>query len=274
MINIKTAAAFCAAVLIFSACSGEKVNQLVTEIEAGEEYDATHFVVPADENASISVKKDDIDINKPGKYEVLYELTSETLKYYEASIFVTVKDTTPPVFNEKKVTTDLNSKFDIKKIISVKDIVDGDVSDTAVIEDGEVNIAEVGEYEVTVKVNDKTGNTAKEKITVCVEDMAAVQKRTEYVNIAVNRLRSSLTYPDSLKINSASVCEPQVKYEMIVKLEAELKDASGNQKLNSFYIGVNNGKIDNSQFTNNVQSENIKLWKEEISIKVKDAAEN
>ena len=47
-----------------------------------------------------------------------------------------------------------------------------------------------------------------------------------------------------------------------------------NPKKNIFYIGVNNGTIDNSQFTNAVQSENAKLWNEETAIKVKETIEN
>ena len=84
------------AAVLLSACSSKNVVEQITDtVEAGDSYNPLHFIT-TNEDYSVSLKKDNIKINKPGTYTVLYEIASPSLKYTESEIKITVEDTTPP----------------------------------------------------------------------------------------------------------------------------------------------------------------------------------
>lgn len=266
---IKSAAAilFPAAILL-SACSGSNVAQQITDtVEAGADYNPLHFITTNDDY-SVSLKQDNIEIQKPGTYTVLYEITSPALKYIDYEIKVTVKDTTAPEFSSDSAEGVVGEKFDITKAISANDIVDGNVTKKIKITKGSVDTSKENTCKITAAVEDSHGNKAEKEITVNVVDRVKAEKASNAFNAAKTALLGKIKYPDSLSVNKVLVSEGCGGYDYLVKIDCRLKNSSGVEMENTFFIGLNGGKAADSQFTTDMQKKNGEFWNDDGAINV------
>ena len=257
------------AAVLLSACSSKNVVEQITDtVEAGDSYNPLHFIT-TNEDYSVSLKKDNIKINKPGTYTVLYEIASPSLKYTESEIKITVEDTTPPDISLDYAEAVLGKEFDISKAVSANDIVDGDVSDKIKIVKGSVDTSKEGVYPVTVSVADSCGNKTEKEIKISVIDIVKAEDAKNAYIAAKNALLGKLIYPESLSVKSVYVSEKCGKYDFLVKMECSLKNSSGKEAENIFYIGTNGKKVSDNQFTTSTQNENGEMWDQDSAVGVK-----
>lgn len=254
--------------VFLSACASKNVVEQITDtVEAGDSYNPLHFVTTNDDY-SVSLKKDNIKINKPGTYTVLYEIASPSLKYTESEIEITVEDTTPPEFTSDYAEAVVGKKFNAAKALSAKDIVDGDVSDKIKIVKGSVDTSKEGVCPITVSVADSRGNKAEKKINVHVVDVVKSENAKKAYTAAKNALLSKLTYPESLSVKSVFVSEKCDGYDFLVRMECSLKNSSGKEAENAFYIGVKGAKVPDSQFATDAQKKNESMWAQDGAVSV------
>lgn len=89
-----------------------------------------------------------------------------------SEIKVTVGDMSAPIINASDITIEKGDSLDIRSRISVIDNKDGDLTNEASIE-GEFNTGVAGDYYITIRIVDSTGNEATKTIVVTVEEPAA-----------------------------------------------------------------------------------------------------
>lgn len=254
--------------VFLSACASKNVVEQITDtVEAGDSYNPLHFVTTNDDY-SVSLKKDNIKINKPGTYTVLYEIASPSLKYTESKIEITVEDTTPPEFTSDYAEAVVGKKFNAAKALSAKDIVDGDVSDKIKIVKGSVDTSKEGVCPITVSVADSRDNKAEKEINVYVVDVVKAENAKKAYTAAKNALLSKLTYPESLSVKSVLVAEKCGGYDFLVRMECSLKNSSGKEAENAFYIGVKGAKVPDSQFATDAQKKNESMWAQDGAVSV------
>ncbi|MBQ9318862.1 MAG: polysaccharide deacetylase family protein [Bacilli bacterium] len=117
---------------------------------------------------NIKIMKE-IDINKLGEQEVIYECEKSFFKK-NVSVKYNVVDKIAPeleVDSEEKVTIYVNDNYN-EPIVKAVDNYDGDITDK-VEKIGEVDNKKAGTYEIEYKVQDSSGNEISKKIVVEVK---------------------------------------------------------------------------------------------------------
>ena len=110
----------------------------------------------------------DTDLMKGKKYEALgdYVVVIKD-KEDEATVKVTVNDTTKPKFNKiEKIETYVGEKIDYKKFVKAKDLQKVALS----FDDKEVELSKKGTYMLKVTATDESENKAEKEIKVVVKD--------------------------------------------------------------------------------------------------------
>jgi hypothetical protein len=135
-------------------------------IEAGEDYTELGATatdnIDGDLSASIVIDATSVDSRIPGDYTVNYAVRDAAGNTGTAARTVTVQDTTPPVItllgdNPQVVIT--GSTY-TELGANASDSLDGDLTDSIVIDASALNTTVVGEYIVIYDVTDGTGNPA------------------------------------------------------------------------------------------------------------------
>ncbi len=158
----------------------------------------------------VTVTKD-TKLEKGKKYEALgdYEVVIKD-KEDEATVKVTVKDTTKPKFNKvDKIETFKGEKVNYKKFVKAKDLQKVKLA----FDDKEVKLSKTGNYILKVTATDASDNKAEKEIKVVVKDKpktnsnekieTTVDKKGNVVSKVVNK-NSSNNKPSSNKRPSAS----------------------------------------------------------------------
>lgn len=142
------------------------------EIEVNNNYEdlgvvAKHF----DEDISDNIKvKNNVDISKVGEYEVVYTLDKFLVVKHETRKVI-VKDKTAPTIvlnGNSKIILKVGNKY-TESGVSATDNYDGDITDKVIVE-GSVDTSKTGEYTLTYKIKDSSGNEASVKRYVVVEE--------------------------------------------------------------------------------------------------------
>ncbi|UEL47268.1 NPCBM/NEW2 domain-containing protein [Terrisporobacter hibernicus] len=93
-----------------------------------------------------------------------------------------INNNTKPIINAQDVTTvKLNSKFDIRNGVTAKDIEDGDLTESIVVEEGNLTTSKTGKYKVKYIVTDSNNNTTTKTREILVysgQDYASDTKYT------------------------------------------------------------------------------------------------
>ena len=158
--------------------------------------DNVDYVEKTSENVRLKTDAQEISCAKLGKTEVKYTLYgadrfNQSFEKTTTRVFE-VKDTKLPVIKlkQKEITVDFGASYDPKSNIeSCIDPVDGEVPYEI---EGSVDTNTPGEYPITVKAEDKNGNTAEESFVVKVSERPVVQSNASYYSGAnVNNVASS-----------------------------------------------------------------------------------
>lgn len=123
----------------------------------------------------VSIKYDNVDVNTPGSYNVIYTVTDSMGKTTEKTVTITVLYNNPPVLEAEDrwfyVSEDVNDERLLERV-TANDIEDGDIKDKVKIIANTVVNHEIGVYEVTYKVTDAYGKSDQKtvKITIVGDD--------------------------------------------------------------------------------------------------------
>lgn len=146
--------------------NGDDVTELIVfneyiELGANAKY--------GDDDVSSQILVDgNVDVNKPGSYEVSYSISIDN-KEAAVKRTVNVIDNVAPVINLKgksEITIYLDNNF-VDPGYEATDNVDGDLTSKVEIT-GEVDSSKVGEYLITYKVSDSSSNVATQSRKVSV----------------------------------------------------------------------------------------------------------
>ena len=141
---------------------------------------------------NIKVIKNEVDINKQGKYEVLYEVADKDGNKTTKAIFVNVKPKEEAINNTPVIEAsdrDINEEdnFNILEKIMATDKEDGDLTKNIKVIKNDVNVNKPGKYEVTYEVSDKEGNKATKTIFVNVKP----KEKEENINNSIPNIEAN-----------------------------------------------------------------------------------
>lgn len=224
---------------------GTKIN-LLEDVSATDKEDG---------DIKVTVKSSNLDIDKVGVYQVIYQATDSKNKTTEKQITITVTENKKPVINatDKIITKD--KKFDPLKDVSATDEEDGELKVEVI--DGEVNINELGTYTITYQAVDSYNQKVTKTINVTVvANQLPVINATDkiiYLNEEFDKLKDiSATDPEDgditknikvkeITVDTSSVGEYKVIYEVtdsygdsvtkeinITVIEKKLTETTGN----------------------------------------------
>jgi|GEM_PF-383696 len=169
------------------------IKEQLKEVYVGETLIASDFADVNDDSAytvyfeKIKVSKTGSEINisdigseetitfhNEGTYDVFLgaedEYGNKTTGSYRIQITVSKDSVGPEIFGIGNQVINLNTPFDIRKGVTAKDNIDGDMtSQVNVI--GEVNTAKAGIYYITYQVTDSHGNLASQKRRIIVSTL-------------------------------------------------------------------------------------------------------
>ena len=167
------------------------------EINLGDKFDPLETVSAKDKEGGdltnkIKVIKNEVDINKQGKYEVLYEVADKDGNKTTKAIFVNVKPKEEVINNTPVIEAsdrDINEEdnFNILEKITATDKEDGDLTKNIKVIKNDVNVNKPGKYEVTYEVSDKEGNKATKTIFVNVKP----KEKEENINNSIPNIEAN-----------------------------------------------------------------------------------
>lgn len=147
-------------------------------LTVGDEFDPLADVTATDEEDGdltdkIKILNNEVDMTKPGKYEVTYKVTDNGGASYVKTIKVTVNPkmepiNAAPIIKAEDKTLTVGDTFDPKADVTAEDVEDGNLTDKIEVLKNEVDTTKAGKYEVTYKVTDRKGASRTKTITVTV----------------------------------------------------------------------------------------------------------
>jgi len=147
-------------------------NSTITTAE-GQNPDIPEVLAFDDVDGDITnqiIIENNVDINTPGTYTIVYTSTDSSGNSSTETITVIVEADLPVlVIDGPNTITILQGEDFIFPTITASDGIDGDLSDQIVIANGQVPTNVPGTYTITVSVTDSSGNMVTETITVIVE---------------------------------------------------------------------------------------------------------
>ena len=182
------------------------INATSKTINVGDKFtdeDALKLINVVDhEDGNITTKatvvENNVDINTPGEYKVVYSVVD---KYgAKATKEIKVRVNGLPVINATPKTINVGDKFtneDALKLISVVDHEDKDITTKATIEKNEVNPEVAGEYAVVYSVADSDGAKVTKEIKVRVNGLPVINATSKTINVG-----DKFTNEDALKLIS------------------------------------------------------------------------
>lgn len=119
----------------------------------------------------ISIENSNVNMSKPGVYEVTYVVKDTNGGVARKTIKITVLDGTAPIISANNIHVAKGKAFDYMLGLSgAEDNIDGNITNKVTVS-GSVNVDVPGEYKLTYSVTDSSGNRASKTITVFVHDV-------------------------------------------------------------------------------------------------------
>lgn len=142
------------------------------EIKLNSEYNLLKGVSASDkEDGNLTNKIEythNIDITKPGTYQVTYTVEDESRFSVSKTVNVVVTGVPDPIIIANDVEVSQYTEFNAKEYATATDIVDGNITDSIKIIKDTVDINVVGEYEVIYSVTNSYNQSVTKTIKVTV----------------------------------------------------------------------------------------------------------
>lgn len=133
-----------------------------------------------DVSSNIEVTENTVNTNVQGSYIVTYRVTNSLNNTTEKAIIVKVIGNTPPVINATDQKVYLNTTYNPKFGVSVKDNEQGMITNLLTITANNVDTTQIGTYSVTYSVTDAAGNKVDKTINVNVVNRPTTTNISSY----------------------------------------------------------------------------------------------
>ena len=173
-------------------------------LEVGTQYADEGFIATdRDKDISEKVKvESNLNTNKIGNYQTSYNLKLLYLNMNQTLYRnIEVVDTTKPelkIEGKKTITAYLEDKFTYPTYSAI-DNYDGDITKNVKVESN-LDLNNIGRYEINYKVTDSSGNESTDKVTVSVE-----KKKNPYVIVSIANQKLEYYEYDKLVLSSSVV---------------------------------------------------------------------
>ena len=163
------------------------INASDIEIVEKQEFDPMTNVTAIDAEegditSKIKITANNVNKDKPGKYQITYEVKDSYEVPVTKTITVTVIADQEPVINVTDLITVLGEKLtkeDLINSITVTDNEDGKITTNITVDDSKVNYDTEGEYEITFTVKDSFGHIVTKTIKITVVETPNIEDMTE-----------------------------------------------------------------------------------------------
>jgi 5'-nucleotidase / UDP-sugar diphosphatase len=176
--------------------------------------------------STINVDDSEVDYEQPGNYYVYYSVTDTQGSRITATITITVKaadvvvDYTYPLFEgvENIIYYIGQDIFDYKSVITASDLVDGDLTDDIIYDEGALDYEVPGIYIINLVVSDSSGNRKTDSFTITVYD------NQEPLITGYNRIYYYIgeTLPNYLKLIEADDQEDGDLSELVIVNDSQV----------------------------------------------------
>ena len=116
----------------------------------------------------VTVKLSNVDVDKPGTYQVTYEVTDKDGATTDKTVSVLV-NAAPTIEAGNIVVQEGDKNFDPLKGVTADDLEDGNGVDKVTVKSSNVDVDKPGTYQITYEVTDKDGATTDKMVDVTVE---------------------------------------------------------------------------------------------------------
>lgn len=163
------------------------INASDIEIVEKQEFDPMTNVTAIDAEegditSKIKITANNVNKDKPGKYQITYEVKDSYEVPVTKTITVTVIADQEPVINVTDLITVLGEKLtkeDLINSITVTDNEDGKITTNITVDDSKVNYDTEGEYEITFTVKDSFGHIVTKTVKITVVETPNIEDMTE-----------------------------------------------------------------------------------------------
>ena len=170
--------------------SQPSITAIDLEFNINSEYDLLKGVSASDKEDGDLTRKveyiDNIDITKPGTYQVTYTVEDESRFSVSKTINAVVTGIPEPTIIANDVEVSQYTEFNEKEFATATDIIDGDITKNIKVIKNAVNINVVGEYEVSYSVTNSYNATTTKTIKVKVVENAKPVISAEDKEILLN----------------------------------------------------------------------------------------
>lgn len=142
------------------------------EFEINSDYDLLSGVSASDKEDGNLTNKiefvDNVDITRPGTYQVTYTVEDESRFRASKTVNVVVKGVPVPTINASDKEISQYTEFNPKDNVTAFDSVDGNITPNIIVTNNTVDINVIGEYEVTYSVTNSYNKEVTKTIKVNV----------------------------------------------------------------------------------------------------------
>ena len=166
------------------------ISAIDLEFKINSEYNLLKGVSASDKEDGDLTRKieytDNVDITKPGTYQVTYTVEDESRFSVSKTVNVIITGVPDPVITATDIEVSQYTGFNAKDYATANDVVDGNITDKIEVLKDNVNINVVGEYEVTYAVTNSYKTTVTKTIKVTVVENAKPVINAEDKEILLN----------------------------------------------------------------------------------------
>ncbi len=191
------------------------INATDKTLTVGDEFDPLADVTATDEEDGdltdkIKILNNEVDMTKPGKYEVTYKVTDNGGASYVKTIKVTVNPkmepiNAAPIIEAEDKTLTVGDAFDPMADVTATDAEDGNLTNKIEILKNDVDTTKPGKYEVTYKVTDRKGASYTKSITVTVNPKMEVLNAIPTINAEDKTLTVGDTFDPKADVTAEDV---------------------------------------------------------------------
>lgn len=203
-----------------------------------------------DLTSTLKVIKNTVDINKVGKYQVTYQVTTKQNKVFTKTITVEVKENQVPVIETQNKMITQNSEFNPLENVTATDFEDGNITNKIKVIKNNVDTKKIGTYSVAYQVTDSYNHTVTLEIQVEVVEKKLIEKQGDFYleELVWNKNTQKYNITGYLRILGIdNKKDTDIKYELVLTSKTNAKNTYTVEvdrmlKNHPFPLGVEDGK--------------------------------